>query len=124
MSDCILSLIADGETKTYVCRKCNLEHRSRYGPEAIHRNCTAASKCPQSGPGSDLERFLKRFRFRVKRGCGCGDWVRWMNAIGYAGCREPANEAAINERLKSQAPMAPRWAVWLLLRWATRGQRF
>lgn len=122
MSDCRLTLVAEHESGqyTYTCRRCHRDHRSRYTPDLIHRTCTAGVKCANHGPGTELARILKRLGVRVKRGCGCQDWVRWMNAIGVAGCREPANFAAIIERLKEQATFAPRWVLRLLVRWAIR----
>lgn len=122
MTDCRLILIAEHESgsATYTCQRCRREHQSKYTPDKIHRNCTAAKKCENAGPGTELERILKWFGVRVNRDCGCKDWVRWMNAIGVEGCREPANMAAIVERLKEHAPLAPRWAIRLIVLAAIR----
>ena len=119
MSDCTLTAIAVADDlTTYTCQRCHRPHTSRYGPSLIHRTCTAGRKCDSHGPGTELARILKRLGVRVKRGCGCQDWVRWMNAIGVAGCRD--NMPAIVARLKEQATWAPRLALALLVRWAIR----
>ena len=123
MTDCRLTLVAEHESgqHTYTCPRCHVSHHSRYPPALIHRTCETARKCDSGGPGTELARILKRLGVRVKRGCGCGDWVRWMNALGPDGCRE--NMPAIVGRLKEQARWAPRWAIRWLVRWAIRRSR-
>lgn len=111
MADCKFETQTNGQHR---CAKCGFTMRAELRLP-IHRNCTAAKKCENAGPGTELERILKWFGVRVKRGCGCKDWVRWMNAIGVEGCRAPENMVAIVERLKEQA-----WHPWLAPRWLVR----
>ena len=119
MSDCRLTLVAEHESgiATYACQRCKREHKSKYTPDKIHRNCTAAKKCENAGPGTELERILKWFGVRVKRGCGCKDWVRWMNAIGVEGCR--AESKAIIDHLREEAKQRRPWK-WLFTRCGAR----
>lgn len=124
MTDCTLTLLSDGDVKTYTCRKCKRKHESKYPPELIHRNCTV-QPCNAKGPGTELERILKWFRLKVKRGCGCEDFIRWMNSMGPDGCRQ--NIASIVDKLRTEARkrfpwrwVFRPWAGKLLILWAIR----
>lgn len=117
MSDCIwVATKVTDDLSTYRCPRCKRTHVSRYPPSMIHRNCTATT-VKANGPGTRLERILKLLRIRVKRGCGCQDWIAWMNELGAHGCRQ---EQYVIVGHLVEAAKQTRWRNLPGLRWAAR----
>lgn len=120
MTDCVFTRThtKDGQ-HTYRCPACKREHVSYNPPEKIHRNCQAAKRQCGSGPGTRLKKLLAFFRWRVKLGCGCGDKIRLMDAMGRDWCWEHRAEILdwLAESAKKESRHFWRPGAWVLL-WA------
>jgi len=64
-----------------------------------------------AGPGTHLHRLIERLTGEhPMAGCGCENFILQMDALGPAGCREPANLERFTERIHEQAK-ARRWKL-------------
>lgn len=96
---CVYKRIGDGgkQQHHYRCSECGHERESDYPPEMLHRPCPEQNEAvpirqprliTSAGPGTELQRLLKRFGFAAQAGCKCPEHIATMNDWGPDKCKQ------------------------------------